>query len=84
MGLPDARPFNDLGCLTCQNADIERKELFPGLSNQDDPPQRKTAAPTGIAGGGKELRNGGHLSVANFYHVPRIIATHYFGIEVCP
>ncbi|GEP54181.1 hypothetical protein [Reyranella soli] len=44
-GLPEARPFNDLGCLTGPKAHIERKALFPGLSNRTSLPRKRTAAP---------------------------------------
>lgn len=89
-GLAESRPFNDLDLLTCPTGLIERKGIFPGLSNRDGPPPQRTAAPIDeIGSGGKADEEAGALSKVEFYYtdlctatgaiVPRIIATH-FGI----
>ena len=81
-GLPESRPFNDLGCLTGPFGPIEPKRFFPGLSNDDGPPQNRTAASTGIEGGGNGYENGANR-LADFYRLCPIIAMH-FGVEVLP
>ena len=87
MGLNDSCPANGLDLLTGPEGFIERKGLFPGLSNRAGPPGNRTAASTGIEGGGKERRIGGDRSGDQEYYTdrltatpPRIIALH-FGVD---
>ena len=87
VGLQKACPTNGLDLLTGPDGLIERKGLFPGLSNRAGPPGNKTAALTVISGGGKEDRKGGDRSGEEQYYTdrltaiaPRIIALH-FGVD---
>lgn len=87
VGLNDSFPTNGLDLLTGPEGLIERKGLFPGLSNRAGPPENRTAASTGIESGGKEKRIGGDRSGEEHYYTdrltsiaPRIIATH-FGVD---
>lgn len=66
---------------------IDPKGLFSALPKRGGPPGNKTAASTGIEGGGKENGIGGDRSGDQDYYTdrftaiaPRIIATH-FGVD---
>jgi len=86
-GLRKARPFNDIDFLTRQKCPTERKELFPGLSNRDGPPdpESSTAAPTGIGSGGETGKLGSNSKIETYSSESLaarfpIIAQH-FGFE---
>ncbi len=80
---------NGLGWQTLEIPRIESQGLFDQVANlgTGDPPQNRTAASTGIEGGGKEKWIGGDRSGGEHYYTdrltsiaPRIIALH-FGVD---
>ena len=75
-----------IGWQTLEILRIESQGIFGRLANlrTGDPPENRTAASTGIEGGGKAKWIGGDRSGEEHYYTdrltsiaPRIIATHY-------
>ena len=91
LALPtEARHSNDingLGRSLGNSGPFDRKRLFPVLPKPGGPAENRTAASTGIEGGGKEKWIGGDRSGEEHYYtdrftsiVPRIIGLH-FGVD---
>lgn len=75
--------INDIARSLGEFRPIDPKRLFGVAPKPGAPPENRTAASTGIEGGGKaEDQNAGER-LLTFYRACPIIATH-FGIEVLP
>lgn len=79
VGVPTPNEIKALDWQTGQYALFEGKGLFGRLANLkppgDGPPETKTAASTGIEGGGKESWIGGDRSGEQEYYTDRLTAT---------
>jgi hypothetical protein len=95
LALPtEARQFadiKDLGPSLGKCDTIDWQSVSRGRPKPPDPPQRKTAVQADLLDGGKGDKKSGAISEVEFRHtdlcsatVPRIIALHFFGIEVEP